>query len=459
MGFEILLPVVLFVVTLIIMFLLRFEDKRDQRSDLLKKRAQALLKNVENSQTRFKEGAQKLEEHISKKMDESHLLMKQVDSQLADLEARSDDLATLQGVLVTYQTSLTQLQESTTQVEQRIESLKAEVATLAGVEERLSSFELRFAQLKGSLEQQVADGEESMRLLQDRFKEMLGASFIKFQEYGKEVEQVEQNSLALIAAHAETLKTSQEASCALVSAQEGKLRLLQEEGDEKMRLFEEALHLAHKHGLKELEQQQRQAELLHAEHGAQEKRQQEALHALTEGALSTLGEELQGFVQQCHGEMGRLFDMTLRKTDRSFQEMMKVTGEYLAELSLRLGQAAELKHLLEDSEQKSLHFFKDEIIRIEQETLKGEQKLMKVQALEAKASASLAQMHQQSKQVQASLAAMQEEKLALLKEAEQLAESDSSEGEPQASGTRRKVEYLPMSEEEILFDEDDDLVH
>ncbi len=418
MGFELLLPVVLFVLTLIIIFLLRSDDKRNQRADLIRKRSQALLKNVENSQTQFNELVQKVEERISKKIDESHLLMSHVDSQLTDLEARSEDLAILQKVLVTYQTSLTQLESATAQVEQRVVVMKAEEANLIRVQESLSDFDLRFEQFKDTLGKQIIEGEEALRIQHLRVKEMQSASFAKLQEYEKEVQRAEQDNLAQIAVHTETLKNRQEASLNLVSVQMSKLHQLGEEGDQKMLGYEKGLQAAYRQANEKMQEQQREFAQLLTKHTEQQKRQEEELLAIEEKALAHMTEEMQSFVQQCYGEMSKIFEMTLNKTDLSFQNMIRVVSEYLKELSLRLEQARDVTKLLDASEKASLLSFKDELSTLLQETIKGEQTLEKLQGLEEEASSALALLNQESNQLQESLANLRKEKLALLKKSE-----------------------------------------
>ena len=425
MGFELLLPVVLFLLTLIIIFLLRSDDKRNQRTELIRKRSQALLKNVENSQTQFKEYSQKVEERISKKIDESHLLMSHVDSQLTDLEARSEDLATLQRVLTTYQTSLTQLESTTTQVEQRVVMMKAEIANLVRVQESLDSFDLRFEQFKQDLGKQITGSEENLRIQQLKFRELQNASFAKLQEYEKEVQKAEQDNLAQIAIHTEILKDRQEASLNLVSAQATKLRLLSEEGDQQMLLYQKALETAHRQAHEKLQEQQRESIQLQAKHAEQQKRQEEELLAIEEKAAQHITEEMQRFVQQCYSEMAKIFEMTLSKTDVSFQNMIRVVSEYLKELSLRLEQAQAVTKLLGASEHTSLLSFKEDLGILLEETLKGEQDLKTMQSLEEKASSALALLHQEAQQLQQSLESMKHEKLSLLKKS-------GPEGPPQS---------------------------
>lgn len=418
MGFELLLPVVLFILTLTIIFLLRSDDKRNQRADLIRKRAQALLKNVENSQTLFKESAQKAEERISKKIDESHLLMSHVDSQLTDLEARSDDLAALQKVLATYQTSLTQLQGATTQVENRIAAMKAEIANLSRVEDTLSDFGLRFEQFKGSLEKQIAEGEESMHLQQLRIKEMQGASFAKLQEYEAEVHRVEQEALGQVRAHTETLKSHQDASLDLVSTQLAKLRQLGERGDEQLLQYDAALQSGHKQAEQKMQDLQHMFAELQASHIEQQKIQEGELSSIKENMLSEITAEMQGFVRQCYGEMAKIFEMTLKKTDVSFQNMIRVVSQYLKELSSRIAEGRGILELLGTSGHTSLLRFREELDLLLEATTKGEQKLSALQDLEGETSSSLALLHQEAQQLQASLTAMKEEKLALLTQGE-----------------------------------------
>ncbi|NBK23949.1 MAG: hypothetical protein EOM68_18200, partial [Spirochaetia bacterium] len=291
MGFELLLPVVLFILTLVIIFLLRSDDKRNQRRDLIRKRSQALLKTVEGSLTQFNESAQIVEERISKKIDESRLLMSHVDSQLTDLEARSEDLATLQKVLSTYQTSLTQLESTTVQVEQRAALMRGEVANLSRVQESLSDFDLRFVQFRQNLGKQIAEGEETMHLQHLKVKELQSASFAKLQEYEKEVQQAEQDNLAHIAIHTETLKNRQEASLNLVAVQTAKLRQLGEEGDQQLLAYGKALQASHVQATEKMQEQQREFSLLQVRHAEQQKSQEEGLLAIEERAIRHLTED------------------------------------------------------------------------------------------------------------------------------------------------------------------------
>ena len=414
MGFELLLPVVLFILTLIIIFLLRSDDKRNQRTDLIRKRSQSLLKNIENSQTQFNERVQKIEERISKKIDESLLLMSHVDSQLTDLEARSEDLAALQRVLVTYQTALTQLESSTTQVEQRVSLMRSEVVSLNRVQESLSDFDLRFEQFQENLGRQITEGEENMHSQHLRVKELQSASFAKLQEYEKEVQQAEQDNLAHIAVHTETLKNRQEASLNLVSVQASKLRQLSEEGEQQILGHEKALHAAYKQANEKMQEQQREFSQLQVRHAEQQKKQEAALLAIEEEALHRITREMQVFVQQCYDELSKIFAMTLKKTDISFQNMMRVVSEYLKELSLRLEHGRDVAKLLGASESASLLSFKEELDTLLQETSKGEQNLETLQALKEKASSALALLHEEALLLQASLATMEQEKLAQL---------------------------------------------
>ena len=127
MGLELLLPVILFLITLVIIYLLRVEDKRDRRLDLMKQKVSLFSREVESARSQFKDTAQQVEERVNHKIEASQQMLMRLDNQLAELEVRSDDLAKLQGVLNTYRDSLTKLGSTTAQVEARIEQVKEEV--------------------------------------------------------------------------------------------------------------------------------------------------------------------------------------------------------------------------------------------------------------------------------------------------------------------------------------------
>ncbi|MFA6682232.1 MAG: hypothetical protein WCS35_09375, partial [Sphaerochaeta sp.] len=163
-----------------------------------------------------------------------------------------------------------------------------------------------------------------------------------------------------------------------------------------------------------MQEQQREFAQLQIIHTEQQKRQEEALSSIEEDAKRHITEELQSFVQQCYSEMGKILEMTLNKTDISFQNMMRVVSEYLKELSLRLEQAREVTKLLGASERESLLSFKEDLDALLQKTLKGEQALETMQGLEEKASSQLTLLHQETDQLQVSLVSMKTEKLGLL---------------------------------------------
>lgn len=133
MGLELLLPVVFFLITLIIIYLLRVEDRRDRRLDLIKKRMSDFSAEVERVIQNFRDTAQITEERITKRVESSKALTARLDEQLADLQNRSDDLLKLQEVLNTYRDSISRLGATTATVESRIGQVRREVERLEAV--------------------------------------------------------------------------------------------------------------------------------------------------------------------------------------------------------------------------------------------------------------------------------------------------------------------------------------
>lgn len=229
MGLELLLPVILFLITLVIIYLLRVEDKRDRRLDLMKQKVSLFSREVESARSQFKDTAQQVEERVNHRIEASNQMLMRLDSQLTELEVRSDDLAKLQGVLTTYRDSLTKLGATTAQVEARIEQVKEEVQRIEAVQTIIDGFDARIESFRNSLASMIEEGSEAISNQQLKVKQLLDTSYAKLQEYESEVQEVERANQARVASHAEMLKSHEAASLAVLSGQLAKIRQL---GDE-----------------------------------------------------------------------------------------------------------------------------------------------------------------------------------------------------------------------------------
>jgi len=234
MGLELLLPVVLFLITLVIIYLLRAEDKKNHRLDFVKQRVQAIIKDVENTRAQFKDTAQQVEEKINHKIDASNQMLQRIDNQLAELEVRSEDLAKLQGVLNTYRDSLTKLGATTAQVEARIEQVKQETSRIEQIQGVIDGFDARLEKFHQSLQSMIDEAGDAIQKQQLRVKQLLDSSYAKLQEYESEVQEVERANQGRVASHAETLKSNEAASLAVLSGQLAKIRML---GDEREQII------------------------------------------------------------------------------------------------------------------------------------------------------------------------------------------------------------------------------
>ena len=204
MGLELLLPVILFLITLVIIYLLRVEDKRDRHVDLMKQKVSLFSGKWNRARSQFKDTAQQVEERVNHKIEASQQMLMRLDNQLSELEVRSDDLAKLQGVLNTYRDSLTKLGSTPTQVEARIDRSRKKCRAL-----KLFRPSLTDSTQNRDVQELVAShhgGWYRCNFNQPSSQAVVGQLVCKAQEYESEVQEVERANQARVASHSEMLK-------------------------------------------------------------------------------------------------------------------------------------------------------------------------------------------------------------------------------------------------------------
>ena len=103
---PVLLPIALFVVTLIIIFTLRSSDKHSKSLSNVKRLLDIYKGNIEASDLSFKQYASELEQTVAKKDAEVKSLIQTVNTQITELKSYSDDLLRLKAAMETYRTAL-----------------------------------------------------------------------------------------------------------------------------------------------------------------------------------------------------------------------------------------------------------------------------------------------------------------------------------------------------------------
>lgn len=137
---PVLLPIALFVVTLIIIFTLRASDKRSKSLSNVKKLLDIYKGNIEAADNSFKQYATELEQTVSKKDAEVKSLIQTVNTQLAELKSYSEDLVRLKSAMETYRSALEGLARLTSDADDKVQTVQNEVDRLDKVRAVIDGF-------------------------------------------------------------------------------------------------------------------------------------------------------------------------------------------------------------------------------------------------------------------------------------------------------------------------------
>lgn len=134
------LPIVLFVITLIIIFGLRGSDKNTRSLAYTKRMVEQIEANVAKADSNFKQEIAEIEVQIGQKEDQVRELIKTSTTHINTLDSYNDDFGRLGASMQSYRTALAGLQRLTDSARDDVESVKAEVARLEEVRAMIDSF-------------------------------------------------------------------------------------------------------------------------------------------------------------------------------------------------------------------------------------------------------------------------------------------------------------------------------
>ena len=137
---PVLLPIALFVVTLIIIFTLRSSDKHSKSLSNVKRLLDIYKGNIEASDLSFKQYASELEQTVAKKDAEVKSLIQTVNTQITELKSYSDDLLRLKAAMETYRTALEGLGVLTKDADDKVHTVQEEVDRLDKVRKVIDGF-------------------------------------------------------------------------------------------------------------------------------------------------------------------------------------------------------------------------------------------------------------------------------------------------------------------------------
>lgn len=137
---PVLLPISLFLLTLIIIFSLRASDKKNRGIQTVKAWLEKYKSEVEDSENSFRHFASEFEQTVANKNDEVQALIHKIDGQLAELRDYSEDLVKLKNAMDTYKTALEGLAKLTEDADDKISTVQAEATRLDNVRNVIDGF-------------------------------------------------------------------------------------------------------------------------------------------------------------------------------------------------------------------------------------------------------------------------------------------------------------------------------
>ena len=168
---PVLLPIALFVVTLIIIFSLRASDRGKHNISNVRKMYENYKSDAEASDNSLKQFAIELEQKIAKKNDEVQTMIQKLDTQLAELHEYSEDLVKLKNAMDTYKTALEGLAKLTEDADDKVATVQADADRLDGVRTVIEGFR-----------QDMRDADEHLRKHEQRVIQLERESVTRMNE-------------------------------------------------------------------------------------------------------------------------------------------------------------------------------------------------------------------------------------------------------------------------------------
>ena len=134
------LPIILFVLTLIIIFSLRVADKKNRSTKNIKNLCDKFTSECETSLENFKQFAGEFEQTIAQKTGEVKELIKTVNAQLGEIKSYSDDLAELQRAMGKYRVALEGLGRLTQDADVKVQTVTDDVDRLDKIRDVIDGF-------------------------------------------------------------------------------------------------------------------------------------------------------------------------------------------------------------------------------------------------------------------------------------------------------------------------------
>ena len=166
------LPIVLFIITLIIILAFRAEDKKSRSLQTVKEKISSFRSESQQTMARISEACADAKELVESKKKEMLELVGAVEASLDNLSNHRKDLTSLESVCRGYELALDKLRVQTEYAEDRIRTVQNEVEKARSVDQVIQNFRTEIASLQQELSMLTSSCSELIRKTSDDLDEV-----------------------------------------------------------------------------------------------------------------------------------------------------------------------------------------------------------------------------------------------------------------------------------------------
>ena len=336
------LPVALFVITLIIILALRAEDKKSRSLQNVKEKITNFRNEATQTTKRVQETCHDSIDKIQAKEDEAQRVIADIAASLDRLTAHRHDLAALESICRSYEVTLEKLRLQTEHAENRISVVQDEVRKAEAVNVTIESFKSDAA----AIEEEIVRQQEAVKVYLNGAKETLDAISLEHQE--KEREMLTLFSDELSRNREEFGSYLDEARAAAVKREEESKRAL-EDNLERMGEKEKAIMSGIDSRLGEIEEKKESLSVLFDE---REKALNEEQQRLT-GFYEDKDREAEALLERYRGELADEKAVLDRYFDDKAERVRAISDEIVSDAAARKSE----NEAFFDSEKEKINAF------------------------------------------------------------------------------------------------------
>ncbi len=171
--FPMIVSIVLFFITLIIIFVLRKADQKDRSLNLVKRYVAQHTERLHRSGDEMKTIISEVESRFYKAENDAQVVITQITEQKRELFSHLEDLQELQGTIVQYHKVLTNLSEMTTEVENKTQKVKAEMEKVGEIEQLIHNFNNSLSDTQEEIDSAHQQLHQSMSVYQTKIEQSI----------------------------------------------------------------------------------------------------------------------------------------------------------------------------------------------------------------------------------------------------------------------------------------------